>query len=111
MEKKLSLIKDFVLSLEANQLSDEQQSVLLEGDGGLYAGGDNDDCHGSKNKKCINTGNCNMSINEDCSNTGGTCIGANNGCDPNPTNCQIDTRGCDKENQGNSLIGFPGFDI
>ena len=71
--KELSVIKEFVNSLEKNELSEEQQAILLEGGSDVY-GGVNATC---VNHLCINDKpSCEQDLNYLCTNIPNcTCTG------------------------------------
>lgn len=127
--KELSVIKDFILSLEKQQLTGDQQAVLLVGENEYYGGTDasgcsntkctnnTHSCRASSNSSCVNIPNCTCEPTE--SDTAGCNTGKDCGCPviENPTNCVINTSNCtvnickSKSGIGFGSVGFPGFDM
>lgn len=121
--RELSLIKDFIQSLEKQQLTGDQQAVLLVGENEYYGGTDTGTC---SNEGCTNsTPGCQTSLNGNCKNVPNcTCEPNTAGCNPgkdckcttvNPTNCTVNSECVNicksKSGLGFDSIGFPGFEI
>lgn len=122
--KELSVIKDFILSLEKQQLTGDQQAVLLVGENECYGGTDlactnngctnnKPGCQSSSNSNCVNDPNCTCEPNTAGCNPGKDCE-----CPPvNPTQCVVNSSDCivnnckSKDGIGFSTVGFPGFDM
>ena len=110
MKKELSVIKDFVQSLENGVLNTEHESVLFVGEESMGLGGSNYDneqqCKGSDNSSCKN-GNCPNSTNR------GTCLNSWD-CAYARNNAQCTGGGSGTggtKGVRGDMLGFPGFDF
>lgn len=109
MEKELNEIRDFVESLEVNELDAEQQAILLVGEGSVYGKGDNEYCSESVNSSyCNNTKDCGKTQNAaGCTN--GPCASANNSSTCTGGGGTGGSSGGGSGAAGYGTLGFPGF--